>query len=98
MPDILRIQHEASDKGFDSAEFFIAAPKGVFKAKWIDSYFGLFTIPDLGPDDQFLTVKQFDKTWRAFWDEDKAAEYQAENLAVVGEALAFLEAAIETSE
>ena len=73
MADMLRIQREAQDKGFDSAEFFISAPKGVFKAKWMDAYFGFFTIPSLS--DGFLTEKQLPRGCEGFWTEEEAKSH-----------------------
>ena len=73
MADILRLQREAQDKGFDSAEFFISAPKGVFKAKWLDAYFGMFTIPALG--DGFLMEKELPRCCEGFWDEEDAKRH-----------------------
>jgi hypothetical protein len=75
MADMLRIQNEAKDRGFDSAEFFISAPKGVFKAKWLDAYFGFFTIPSLG--DGFLSEKQLPRGCEGFWTEGEAKEHNA---------------------
>ncbi|MER9176674.1 hypothetical protein NKH72_24235 [Mesorhizobium sp. M0955] len=70
MADMLRIQQEAKAKGFDSAEFYISAPKGVFKAKWLDAYFGLFTIPALS--DGFLNEKVLPPGCEGFWTEEEA--------------------------
>lgn len=70
MADMLRIQREAQDRGFDSAEFYISAPKGIFKAKWLDAYFGMFTIPALG--DGFLMEKQLPPGCEGFWTEEEA--------------------------
>jgi hypothetical protein len=75
MADMLRIQNEAKDKGFDSAEFFISAPKGVFKAKWLDAYFGFFTIPELS--DGFLTERQLPRGCEGFWTEEEAKAHNA---------------------
>ena len=73
MADMLRIQDEAKDKGFDSAEFYISAPKGVFKAKWLDAYFGLFTIPSIG--DGFMTERQLPAGCQGFWSEHDALNH-----------------------
>jgi hypothetical protein len=75
MADMLRIQREAQDKGFDSAEFYISAPKGVFKAKWLDAYFGMFTIPSLS--DGFLMEKQLPPGCEGFWTEEEAKAHNA---------------------
>ncbi len=71
MPDILRIEQEAKDRGFDSAKFFISAPKGVFEAVWLDAYMGLFQIPSV--EKGFIMVKDFPAdSWEAFWDRSDA--------------------------
>jgi hypothetical protein len=73
MADMLRIQNEAKDRGFDSAEFFIAAPKGIFEAKWLDAYFGFFNIPAVG--EGFVTEKQLPPGSEGFWDRQDAEAY-----------------------
>lgn len=72
MADILRIQDQAKDRGFDSAEFFISAPNGVFKAKWLDSYFGFFNIEGTG--EGFLMASKFPEL-DCFWEKADAEEH-----------------------
>jgi hypothetical protein len=74
--DIYRMEREAQDRGFDSAEFFLSAPKGVFPAKWRDAYFGMFEIPDL-TGDGFIMSKQLPKGFEVFWTREEAEEHNA---------------------
>lgn len=74
--DMLRLQDQAKDRGFDSAEFFISAPKGVFEAKWLDAYFGLFTIPAVS--DGFMMEKQLPPGCEGFWTKEEADEHQGQ--------------------
>lgn len=90
MADILRIQNEAKDRGFDSAIFYISAPKGVFEAKWLDAYFGLFEMAELG--DGFVSVNQMPSDWEAFWDKAEAERHN-EVFAPLRELASKLEAA-----
>lgn len=89
MPDMLRIQEEAKDRGYDSAEFFISAPKGVFDAKWMDAYFGFFTMPALG--DGFVTERQLPRGCEGFWERADAVAHFEENFAPLADLMAALE-------
>lgn len=79
--DMLRIQQEAQDRGFDSAEFFISAPKGVFAAKWLDAYFGFFVIPEIS--DGFVTEKHLPPGCEGFWSRDDAEAHNEETFAAI---------------
>ncbi len=70
MADLLRIQEQAKDKGFDNAKFFISAPKGVFEAEWVDAYFGFYRVPSVS--DGFIAVNGSDQSWEGFWDKSAA--------------------------
>ena len=89
MADILRIQEEAKDRGYNTAEFYIAAPNGVFKAKWLDAYVGFFEIPELG--DGFLTERHLPKGCEAFWTEDEAKRHDEENGAAFRRVLSLMQ-------
>lgn len=84
--DMLRIQEEAKDRGFDSSEFYISAPSGVFKAKWLDAYFGFFLIPSLS--DGFITEGQLPPGCEGFWTETAANEHNDSAFGALRECLA----------
>jgi hypothetical protein len=52
----------AETNGFDSAEFYADFPAGKMKCKWLDAYYGMFSIPNV-IDDGFLMVKDIDKEY-----------------------------------
>lgn len=56
--NIYQEQRRAKEDGFDKAEFVALFPAGLRHCKWVDAYFGLFTIDGLG--DGFVTVEQID--------------------------------------
>jgi hypothetical protein len=91
MSDMLRIQHEAKDRGFDSAEFFISAPRGVFKAKWHDAYFGFFSLPDVS--DGIVTQRSLPPGCEGFWSETEAQEHFDNHFRKMAELAAALESA-----
>lgn len=91
MTDILRIQDEAQDRGFDSAEFFISAPKGVFSAKWLDAYFGFFRIDGINHDGTFSSVQDIKPPTEAFWELDEAEEHNERVFSALRPLLAALE-------
>ena len=88
MSDMLRIQEEAKDRGFDSARFFISAPKGVFEAKWLDAYFGFFVIPAVS--DGFVSEKHLPPGSEGFWDREAAEEHNESTFGVIRELLGTL--------
>jgi hypothetical protein len=57
---ILELQEYAKKHGFDSVEFeFTNFLNVVVKGKWLDAYFGLFT---LNGAEGFISVKQWQET------------------------------------
>ena len=48
---------KAEDIGFESATFDLCGPNGKVKAKWLDSYMGLFQIQGTSG---YNTVRQFE--------------------------------------
>lgn len=88
--DMLRLQEQAKDRGFDSAEFWLSAPNGVFKAKWLDAYFGFFEITEIG--DGFLTDKSLPPGCEGFWSQGEAQEHNDKVFSPLREALASLSA------
>ncbi len=56
--NILQCQKMAEDIGFDSATFDLVGPKKTLKCKWLDAYFGMFTVEG-EKEGGFLMVTQF---------------------------------------
>lgn len=57
--NIYQCQKYAENNGFNTVEFIANFPVGPRKCKWLDAYFGLFTI--IGETDgSFVTVDQID--------------------------------------
>lgn len=81
MASILQIQEEAKDRGFDNAQFFISAPRGVFVANWVDAYLGFFCVVDVNEDNTFTSVRDIPKHFAAFWERADADAHHAENFA-----------------
>jgi len=76
MADLLRIQEEAKDRGFDSAKFWLSTPTGVHRAEWLDAYFGFFKLPKAG--DGFFSVSDFPSFVEGFWEKSEAEKHNKE--------------------
>ncbi len=57
--NLYQCQKWAEKNGFDSCEFYAEFPIGKTKCKWLDAYFGMLEIPNLGKG--FLMVGDIDK-------------------------------------
>ena len=57
--NLYQCEKHAQENGFDSLEFIAHFPAGTKKCKWLDAYFGFFTIEGFG--DGFVTTKEIDK-------------------------------------
>ena len=57
--NLYQCEKYAKDNGFDSLEFIAHFPAGAKKCKWLDAYFGFFTIEGVG--DGFVTTQQIDE-------------------------------------
>lgn len=47
-------QRWAETSGFNSAEFYADFPAGRKKCKWLDAYFGCFTVEGMDPNTMLL--------------------------------------------
>lgn len=45
---LLEMERYAQNNGFNSLEFYADFPAGRQKCKWLDAYFGIFTVEALG--------------------------------------------------
>ena len=52
----MKLLEYAKKHGFDSLEFVLMTPGGIFKGKFLDAYFEMMLLPDLG--EGFVTMKQ----------------------------------------
>jgi sugar phosphate isomerase/epimerase len=60
--NIFQIREYAEEIGFDSVEFIIKNPKGdEFKGRFLDAYFGLVLIPELG--DGFINLTKLQREY-----------------------------------
>lgn len=59
--NLYQAQRHAEDNGHDSEEFTAFFPTGPRRCKWLDAYFGMFTIE--GFDDGFVMVRQIDQEY-----------------------------------
>jgi hypothetical protein len=57
--NLYQCQKWAEKNGFNTAEFYAYFPIGMMKCKWLDAYFGMFSIPELA-DKGFMMVSQID--------------------------------------
>lgn len=64
--DIFECQRQAQEIGHDTATFDAHFPAGVFPCKWMDAYFGLFTVNAPGMDDGFVSVRQMNEAFPGF--------------------------------
>lgn len=59
--NLYQCEKKAQDIGFDKAKFVALFPSGPIECKWIDAYFGLFSINVDGLRDSFVTTRQIDE-------------------------------------
>lgn len=52
------LEEYAKDNGFDSLEFMMISPK-IFKGKFLDAYYGMIQIPEIG--EGFIMLKELIK-------------------------------------
>lgn len=52
------LEEYAKDNGFDSVEFMMISPN-IFKGKFLDAYYGMIQIPELG--EGFIMLKELIK-------------------------------------
>lgn len=57
--NIYQCQQKAKEIGFDKAQFVAIFPAGPKLCKWLDAYFGMIQIPELG--DGFVTAESLDE-------------------------------------
>mgnify|MGYP000524126137 CR=1 FL=1 len=57
--NIYQCQKYAKQNGFDSVKFTTDFPIGTRTCKWLDAYFGMFTIEGI-TDGAFITVRDVD--------------------------------------
>jgi hypothetical protein len=59
--NLYQAQRHAEKNGYDSEEFTAFFPAGPRRCKWLDAYFGMFTIEGL--DDGFVMVGHIDSEY-----------------------------------